>query len=258
MCLKALMKLAVPVPKIMDYERYLFVGPHPDDIEIGAGATAARLAAEGKKVTFLICTDGRYGTPDLSVSTESFAQCRKEEAIAAASVLGVTDVRFLEHSDCGDYDVTELSKEIADVICDTSAECVFAPDGRLLCEMHPDHIRVGEAACRSAIVAGVAHLMNSRGHTATNIKALALYYTARPTRYVGVTKYQTLRKQAIRTHKSQFPTDTEAQRRDAKLVEFYGDFRAFRFGCRRFTKFAEGFRVYGSVHLHCAPEAADF
>ena len=31
-----------------------------DDIEIGAGATAAKLAAMGKKVTFLICTDGRY------------------------------------------------------------------------------------------------------------------------------------------------------------------------------------------------------
>ena len=45
------LRFAAPPPKIEDYERYLFLGPHPDDIEIGAGATAARLAAAGKQVT---------------------------------------------------------------------------------------------------------------------------------------------------------------------------------------------------------------
>ena len=52
---------AAPTPKIESFQRYLFIGPHPDDIEIGAGATAAKLAAAGKDVCFLICTDGRYG-----------------------------------------------------------------------------------------------------------------------------------------------------------------------------------------------------
>ena len=55
------LRLAAPVPRIEDYTRYLFLGPHPDDIEIGAGATAAKLAAAGRQVTFLICMDGRYG-----------------------------------------------------------------------------------------------------------------------------------------------------------------------------------------------------
>lgn len=55
------LKFAVPAVKLEAYRRYLFIGPHPDDIEIGAGATAAKLAAEGKDVAFLICTDGRYG-----------------------------------------------------------------------------------------------------------------------------------------------------------------------------------------------------
>ena len=55
------LRFAAPVPDLLSFERYLFVGPHPDDIEIGAGATAARLASMGKQIAFLICTDGRYG-----------------------------------------------------------------------------------------------------------------------------------------------------------------------------------------------------
>ena len=39
------LKFAMPAVKLEAYRRYLFIGPHPDDIEIGAGATAARLAA---------------------------------------------------------------------------------------------------------------------------------------------------------------------------------------------------------------------
>ena len=30
-----ILKFAAPVPKITRYEKYLFIGPHPDDIEIG-------------------------------------------------------------------------------------------------------------------------------------------------------------------------------------------------------------------------------
>lgn len=35
------LKFAMPAVKLEAYRRYLFIGPHPDDIEIGAGATAA-------------------------------------------------------------------------------------------------------------------------------------------------------------------------------------------------------------------------
>ena len=55
------LKFAAPLPHLENFDRYLFIGPHPDDIEIGAGATAARLRSMGKEVCFLICTDGRYG-----------------------------------------------------------------------------------------------------------------------------------------------------------------------------------------------------
>lgn len=55
-----ILKFAAPLPKIESYQRYLFLGPHPDDIKIGAGATAAKFASAGKDVCFLICTDGQF------------------------------------------------------------------------------------------------------------------------------------------------------------------------------------------------------
>ena len=98
---KLALRFAAPFPKVNSFNRYLFVGPHPDDIEIGAGATVAALAAQGKNICFLICTDGRYGTTNMpdTVSEEALIATRKEEAIRSAAALGVNDVRFLGLSD---------------------------------------------------------------------------------------------------------------------------------------------------------------
>ena len=107
--LKKIIRTAAPLPKIEEMERFLFIGPHPDDIEIGAGATAAKLAAAGKKVCFLICTDGRFGTSNSpELSPEEMAEIRKRESIASAASLGVEDVRFLGLSDGGLYKKKEL------------------------------------------------------------------------------------------------------------------------------------------------------
>ena len=83
----------------------LAIGAHPDDIEIGAGATAARLAAEGKEICFLICADGRYGTDelDMNLKPEELAELRRWEAGDSAAFLGVKDLRFLNLCDGGFY-----------------------------------------------------------------------------------------------------------------------------------------------------------
>ena len=112
---KAVLRFAAPLPKIEQFDRFLFLGPHPDDIEIGAGATAARLAAAGKQVTFLICTDGRYGLDYAPEGTmpEALIEMRQRESIAAAKLLGVTDVRFLPFEDGGFYDEDNLLRAVA-------------------------------------------------------------------------------------------------------------------------------------------------
>lgn len=60
----------------------LFVAPHPDDVELGAGGTAALLSASGYRVGIIDLTNGEP-TPTGTVER------RLEEATAAAHALGV-------------------------------------------------------------------------------------------------------------------------------------------------------------------------
>ena len=60
----------------------LFFGAHPDDVELGCGATVAKEVSLGKKVGIIDLTRGELGT-------RGTAEIRDEEAKNAAAVLGV-------------------------------------------------------------------------------------------------------------------------------------------------------------------------
>ena len=80
---KLAVSLASPLPKLESFDRYLFIGPHPDDIEIGAGATAAKLVSAGKNVAFLCCIDGRYGSG--TVPPEALIPIRRAKGIGGGT-----------------------------------------------------------------------------------------------------------------------------------------------------------------------------
>ena len=84
---KLIVKKVMKAPKIGSFDRFLFIGPHPDDIEIGAGATAAALVQAKKQVTFLIVTDGRYGTDNCrEFEGDDLVRKRQEEAEGGGNV----------------------------------------------------------------------------------------------------------------------------------------------------------------------------
>lgn len=61
---------------------YLVIAPHPDDAELGAGATLLSLKAEGARVGILDLTNGEptpHGSPEI----------RAEETAAATALLGI-------------------------------------------------------------------------------------------------------------------------------------------------------------------------
>ena len=60
----------------------LAIGAHPDDVEMSCGGTIAKEIANGKKVGVLDLTMGELGT-------RGTAEIRKQEAEAAAEILGV-------------------------------------------------------------------------------------------------------------------------------------------------------------------------
>ena len=83
---KLVLRFAAPVPKVEAFERYLFVGPHPDDIEINCAGTLAKYAAQGHKVFTATATNGNVGSATLPM--DEIARIRKEEARKAAAVIG--------------------------------------------------------------------------------------------------------------------------------------------------------------------------
>ena len=249
---KLALRFAAPLPDLEGFDRYLFVGPHPDDIEIGAGATVSRLVTLGKQVTFLICTDGRYGDENTALRGQALAAVRKEEARRSAGLLGVTDVRFLDLSDGGFYSREDLFSGIAKVIGEVQPEVVFAPDPCVASECHVDHLNVGQAVRRLAYLASNEGIMAQYDLKPAPIRALAYYMTARPNRFVSTRGHLQKQLDAIfNCHVSQFPAGCAG----ADSIRLYLKLRSIDFGIRSLKGQAEGFRVLGQTQMHCLPEA---
>ncbi|MDM1350984.1 bacillithiol biosynthesis deacetylase BshB1 [Myroides marinus] len=70
----------------------LAFGAHPDDVELGCGATIAKEVALGKKVGIVDLTQGELGT-------RGSADIRKVEATNAAAILGVSARENLKFRD---------------------------------------------------------------------------------------------------------------------------------------------------------------
>ena len=249
----SILKKAVPLPKLTKFDRYLFVGPHPDDIEVACGGTVAALTKLGKRVTFLIATNGCVGSVDPNLTSEQIVEIRKAEALRSAEMLGVTDVRFLPYDDGGDYDREAMKRDVVEAILDVKPQVVFCPDYTVPSECHPDHLTVGKVVTDAVFVASWDKLTERVGLSG-NVAGinLAYYYTHKPNAYVGVAKTYKLRRRAVACHASQF---TEA---DLATLNTYFTLREIRFGLLSFKGRAEGFRALSPTHQHCFPEASEF
>lgn len=255
--LKYILKAAVPVPRIQEHQRFLFIGPHPDDIEIGAGATAAKLAAMGKDICFLICTDGRFGEDNApeGIRGDALVALRKQEALASAAMLGVKDVRFLDLWDGGFYEQKALINGIARTVGDFQPEIILAPDPDVTSECHADHRNVGAAARQIAYFAPYGGIMAEYGAKAAPVRTLAYYMTAKPNRFVKTKGYLDMQlKSVFDCHLSQFPAGCA----QGRSIALYLKLRAIDFGLRSGKGCAEGFRTLGVTHMHCFPEAGNY
>ena len=93
-------------------ERVMLITAHPDDSEFGAGGTVARLARDGREITYVIATNGNKGSSDRTMTPERLAAIRMEEQRQAARVLGVARVEFLGYPDGELEDTRDLRRDI--------------------------------------------------------------------------------------------------------------------------------------------------
>ena len=257
---RTIVNLAIKNQKIESFNTYLFVGPHPDDIEIGAGATVSKLIKLKKKVVFLICTDGRFGRENLKedLSEEQLIERRKEESIKSASYLGVSDVRFLNLCDGNNYKYEDLLMGIASVINDVKPDIIFGPDPDISSECHKDHLNVGQAIKELGNFANYkdifAHYLpkDTLVNNGIDVKAIALFMTNKPNKFVRT--YGHFKKQinALYIHSSQYPKGDKA----TNAVVLYLKVRAVEYGFRTFSIPSEGFRMMNRTRMHCLPEAS--
>lgn len=124
-----------------EFETVLALGAHPDDLELGCGATLAKLVARGARVTAVVLSDGANG------ADSEFD--RSHETRQALSALGVQSV--IQHQ----FPDTRLHEHLNDLIAvieqhvrDVAPERVYTMfhDDR-----HQDHRAVYQAsavACR--------------------------------------------------------------------------------------------------------------
>ncbi len=107
-----------------DFRRVLCVAAHPDDLEYGTSAAVAAWTVAGIEVAYLLLTRGEAGM-DAS-PPERTAQVRVGEQQAAARVVGVTRVEFLDHPDGVLQYGLDLRRDIARVIRSFRPDAVVA------------------------------------------------------------------------------------------------------------------------------------
>jgi len=122
----------------------LVIMPHPDDAEFGCAGTIARWVKEGKRVVYVVLTNGDKGTSDRLLTPQQLASIRKDEQREAAQVLGVKEVIFLGYPDQGLEDTFELRRDIVIQIRSFRPDVVVTLDPYRRYVWHRDHRIAGQ------------------------------------------------------------------------------------------------------------------
>ncbi|CAI8018243.1 Diacetylchitobiose deacetylase [Geodia barretti] len=131
----------------MDYtpERALVVIPHPDDAEVWAGGTIARWVRGGSEVHYVLCTDGSRGTDDAEINPAELAAMRGREQLAAADVLGVTNMVMLGRPDGELEDTSDFRRDLVRQIRLVKPDVVLTTEPyRRNMQWHRDHRIAGQ------------------------------------------------------------------------------------------------------------------
>lgn len=130
-----------------DWQRALAVAAHPDDLEYGAASAIARWTGEGREIRYLLVSRGEAGIAGLP--PEECGPVRAREQAAAAAIVGVATVEFLDHPDGLIEYGTALRRDLAAAIRRHRPELVITVNHR---ETFPggflnmaDHRHVGAA-----------------------------------------------------------------------------------------------------------------
>lgn len=178
----------------------LAIGAHPDDVELGCGATIAKEIASGKKVGILDLTRGELGT-------RGSAEIRDQEAAAAAKILGVSVRENLAFADGFFINDKEHQLEIIKIIRKYKPEIVLcnAIDDRHI--DHPKGSKLTSDACFLSGLRKIETILNGELQDAWRPKQVYHYIqwkNIEPDFVVDVTGFVDSKMEAVKAYGSQF------------------------------------------------------
>jgi N-acetylglucosamine malate deacetylase 1 len=136
----------------MDALDLLVFGPHPDDIEIGFGATVALHVAAGFRVGLCDLTRGELGS-------NGTVEDRLAEAEAARAVLGADWRINFGWPDGGPYETAAHAMDVVRLLRASRPEVVAIP---YWADRHPDHRAASKVLSRAIFKAGLRRVQTER------------------------------------------------------------------------------------------------
>jgi len=196
-----------------DKQRVLVILAHPDDPEFFCGATLARWAQAGHEITYFLLTCGDKGRNENNIHIPGDELCalRHQEEIAAAAVLGVRQVHFLDREDGYLVPDLELRREVVRVIRQHKPDILVTCDPQNLFATyglnHPDHRAAGQVVLDAVFPAAGNELffpeLVKEGFIPHTPKEVWASLTSQPNTVIDVTATWETKINALKHHASQ-------------------------------------------------------
>jgi LmbE family N-acetylglucosaminyl deacetylase len=239
--------LYIPIPDLRQAKNLLVVSPHPDDAEIAAGGTIALLAEAGARITYAMVTDGSRGGLEPGVPEAQLAATRRAEQEQAAEVLGVDDIIWLGFEDTEVPGPEVVREPLISLIREIQPDFVISLDPWLPYEAHPDHRRTSMAAVEACLFAGLPMVQPEdleRGLIPRQVTGVALALSPKPNTFIGIDRTWEKKVQALRCHRSQFPSQVWEMFYPVILA------KSQEYGNKANATVGEAFKVLTTAHLH--------
>lgn len=180
---------------------FLAFGAHPDDVELGCGATIAKLVSQGKKVGIVDLTRGELGT-------RGSAEIRTKETKEASKILGITIRENMDFKDGFFRNDEEHQLKIIQVIRKYQPDFVFcnAPDDR-----HIDHPKGSQLIVEASFLSGLTKINtdDSSGNAQKQWRPKNIYHYIQwknldPDFIFDVSGFHNTKMDAVKCYSSQF------------------------------------------------------
>ena len=217
----------------------LAVGCHPDDLEIGCGATLAKYAQAGHDVFMCHVANGDKG--HVVILPEELRRMRHAEAEESGKLIGAREVIDLDVPDLEvDSKNEKAVAKLVDVIRRVKPDVIITHNPEdYMC----DHMEVSRLVYNASFSSSVPHYFTEHGAYG---KIAPLFYMDTlagmgflPSEYVDITQTLEAKCQALRCHQSQLKWLMDHDGID--FLEFIRTVAKFR-GYQSGVAFAEGFR----------------